>query len=159
MNEGGHSDDSNSQKHEVLGHRHKLGSVTNTQIISFYEQWLMTPNINSKYIKVRVKSILRNVINARNALLKHVTKTVNYVVLNCGGRPVELNSFSHFRDFVGGAKSWLGSAPNTIRGVFTWSSAADRSVCAIRVQWELQRADASDITWCHTLIVLQRCFT
>ncbi len=45
---------------------------------------------------VRVKSILRivckRIINVRNALLKHVTKTVNYVVLDCGVRP--LNSFS-----------------------------------------------------------------
>ncbi len=39
-------------------------------------------------LKVRVKSILRivskHIINVRNALWKHVTKTVNYVVLNCG---------------------------------------------------------------------------
>ncbi len=49
-------------------------------------------------IKVRVKSILRivckHIVNVINALLKHVTKTVNYVVLNCVVRP--LNSFSPF---------------------------------------------------------------
>ncbi len=48
--------------------------------------------------KVGVKSIVRidciHIINVRNALLKHITKTVNYVVLNCGVRP--LNSFSPF---------------------------------------------------------------
>ncbi len=42
--------------------------------------------------KVRVKSILRmvckRIINVRNALLKHATKTVNYVVINCGVRPL-----------------------------------------------------------------------
>ncbi len=64
--------------------------------------------------KVRVKSILRivckHIINVRNALLKHVTKTVNYVVLNCGVRP--LNSFTIFviRIFLGGAKSGLDDA-------------------------------------------------
>ncbi len=50
------------------------------------------------FVKVCVKSILRIVftyiINFRNALLKCITKTVNYVVLNCGVRP--LNSFSPF---------------------------------------------------------------
>ncbi len=35
INEGGHSNDSNSQKHEVLGHRHKLGSVANTRHASY----------------------------------------------------------------------------------------------------------------------------
>ncbi len=48
--------------------------------------------------KVHVKSIVRidciHIINVRNALLKHITKTVNYVVLNCGVRP--LNSLSPF---------------------------------------------------------------
>ncbi len=33
----------------------------------------------------------KHIINVRNALLKHVTKIVNYVVLNCEVRP--LNSF------------------------------------------------------------------
>ncbi len=42
-------------------------------------------------VEVHVKSILRivckHIINVRNALLKHVTKTVNYVVIHCGVRP------------------------------------------------------------------------
>ncbi len=68
----------------------KLIAVNYTVMLNGYSQWLN--------IKVRVKSILRivckHIINVRNALLKHVTKTVNYVVLNCGVRP--LNSFSPF---------------------------------------------------------------
>ncbi len=50
------------------------------------------------FFKVYVKSILRivfnHIINVRNASLKRITKTVNYVVLHCGVR--QLNSFSPF---------------------------------------------------------------
>jgi len=50
------------------------------------------------FLKVCVKSILRivykRIINVRNTLLKHVTKTVNCVILNCGVGL--LNSFSPF---------------------------------------------------------------
>ncbi len=39
------------------------------------------------FVKVRIKSISRivskHIVNVRNALRKHVTNTVNYVVLNC----------------------------------------------------------------------------
>ncbi len=51
--------------------------------------------------------VCKHIINVRNALLKHVTKTVNYVVLNCGVRPVKM-IFTIFviRIFLGGgAKS------------------------------------------------------
>ncbi len=105
-------------------------------------------------LKVRVKSILRivckRIINVRNALLKHVTKTVKYVVLNCGVRP--LNSFSPF--------SWSGFFwAGLNQDSMTQSSHRARPLsqtyvrleaglqtdqCEIKVQWELQRADAPD---------------
>ncbi len=59
---------------------------------------IIMSTLKSKIFKVRVKSILRivckHIINVRNALLKHVTNTVNNVVLNCEVRP--LNSFPPF---------------------------------------------------------------
>ncbi len=59
---------------------------------------IIMSTLKSKIFKVRVKSILRivykHIINVRNALLKHVTKTVNNVVLNCEVR--WLNSFPPF---------------------------------------------------------------
>ncbi len=52
--------------------------------------------VSLKTFKVCVKRILRivskHITNVRNGLLKHITKTLNYVVLNCEVKP--LNSFS-----------------------------------------------------------------
>ncbi len=54
------------------------------------------PPIEEPCFKVCVKRILRivskHITNVRNVLLKHITKTLKYVVLNCGVKP--LNSFS-----------------------------------------------------------------
>ncbi len=64
------------------------------------------------FFKVRVKRILRIVskhnTNVINVLLRNITKTLNYVVLNCGVKP--LNSFSPIlcSGFLGrGYRAWL----------------------------------------------------
>ena len=52
--------------------------------------------VKKTHLKVPVKAILKknskHIINVRNVLLNHITKTVHCEVLNCGVRP--LNSFS-----------------------------------------------------------------
>ncbi len=50
-----------------------------------------------------MRIVCKYIIKVRNALLKHITKTVNYVVLNCGVRPF----FTIFgiQIFLGVAKS------------------------------------------------------
>ncbi len=59
----------------------------------FFHCTFTTFRMNTQ-LKSIVRIVCKHIINVRNALLKHVTKTVNYVVLNCGVRP--LNSFWPF---------------------------------------------------------------
>ncbi len=72
-------------------------------------------NVEKKKLKVSVKRILRivskHITNVRNVSLKHITKTLNYEVLNCGVKP--LNSFSPILCsglFWAGLKWWLDDA-------------------------------------------------
>lgn len=65
MNEGGHSDDSHSQKHEVLGHRHKLGSVTNTNYTSYSYVYGLTIKQCDVYLGMSYDLVEGEVCNSR----------------------------------------------------------------------------------------------
>ncbi len=73
---------------------HQVAEIIHLSVVCFS---CISMSENEK-CRSSIKSILRivckRIIHVINALLKHVTKTVHYVVLNCEGRP--LNSFSPF---------------------------------------------------------------